>query len=80
MRSLGDYVFFSMQSMETWNSVLQINNFLTFVLLNIALVALGLSVNLKSLKIIGLKPLFIGFTLSIIILIVNVFSIKIFLN
>ena len=80
MRSLGDYVFFSTQSVETWNSVLQINNFLTFVLLNIALVALGLSVNLKSLKIIGLKPLFIGLTLSIIILIVNVFSIKIFLN
>ena len=80
MRSLGDYVFFSTQSMETWNSVLQINNFLTFVLLNIALVALGLSVNLKSFKIIGLKPLFIGFTLSIIILIVNIFSIKIFLN
>ena len=80
MRSLGDYVFFSMQSMEAWNSVLQINNFLSFILLNIALVALGLSVNLKSLKIIGLKPLFIGLTLSIIILIVNVYSIKIFLN
>ena len=80
MRSLGDYIFFSTQSMETWNFVLQINNFLSFILLNIALVALGLSVNLKSFKIIGLKPLFIGFTLSIIILIVNVFSIKIFLN
>ena len=80
MRSLGDYIFFNTQTMEIWNSVLQINNFLSFILLNIALVALGLSVNLKSLKIIGFKPLFIGVTLSIIILIVNVFSIKIFLN
>ena len=80
MRSLGDYISFNTQSMETWNFVLQINNFLSFILLNIALVALGLSVNLKSLKTIGLKPLLIGFTLSIIILIVNVFLIKIFLN
>ncbi len=80
VRSLGDYLFLNTQTIEIWNNLLQINNFLSFILLNIALVGLGLSVNLKSFKTIGLKPLFIGFTLSILILLVNFFSIKIFLN
>jgi len=87
MRSLGDSYFLNSDNLmpdpikiKIWISFLQFFNFLSFTLLNIALVALGLSVNLRSIIKIGYKPLFIGFTISLIVLLINIFLIKYFIT
>ena len=76
IRSFGDHFFLDSYNFKNWNYLLQIIDFLSFVFLNIALVALGLSVNLKSFKIIGFKPLFLGLSLSVLILLVNILFIS----
>ncbi|MDC0861613.1 putative sulfate exporter family transporter [Alphaproteobacteria bacterium] len=76
MRSLGDFYFTNLYSLEYWDFFLQFFNILSFVVLNIALVALGLSVDLQSIKKIGFRPLYIGLVISLIILLVNILLIK----
>lgn len=76
VRSLGDFYFINYYSLEYWDILLQFFNILSFILLNTALVALGLSVELKSIKKIGFKPLYIGLVISLMVLLINILLIK----
>lgn len=78
-RSVGDTYFLNSYSQDNWSYVLLILNLLSFTSLNIALVALGLSVDLKSIKKIGLRPLSIGLLISLTLLFVNLILIKTFI-
>lgn len=85
LRSLGDFIFIEIEynngfmNANNWMVSISILSFLSKFLLTTSMAAIGLSINLRVLKKMGLKIFYFGFTISCFVGLISIAIIKIFI-
>jgi uncharacterized integral membrane protein (TIGR00698 family) len=79
-RNIGDQIFLTQDFQEIWQkSILSIKDSAK-IFLSMAMAAVGLSTNLKDLKLMGYKPFIVGFTAMITVGLVSIISMQVFVK
>jgi len=77
-RNMGDEIFLTEYSQPMWKSVVSNIKETAKILLSMAMAAVGLSTNLKDLKLMGYKPFIVGFIAMITVGFVSIITIQLF--
>ena len=77
-RNMGDEIFLTEYSQPMWQSVVSNVKESAKILLSMAMAAVGLSTNLKDLKLMGYKPFIVGFIAMITVGFVSIITIQLF--
>tara|TARA_B110000027_G_scaffold121412_1_gene135557 strand:+ start:60 stop:1136 length:1077 start_codon:yes stop_codon:yes gene_type:complete len=79
-RNIGDQIFLAENFQDIWQkSILNIKDSAK-IFLSMAMAAVGLSTNLKDLKLMGYKPFIVGFTAMITVGLVSIISMQVFVK
>ena len=84
VRTFGDYSLeqsskaFGLFNIELWNGLILEINFLSKLLLTIAMAAIGISTDLKKLKLIGLKVFYYGFAIALFVGVISLLTTLLF--
>jgi uncharacterized integral membrane protein (TIGR00698 family) len=84
VRTFGDYSLeqnskaFGLFNIELWNGLIFEINFLSKLLLTIAMAAIGISTDLKKLKLIGLKVFYYGFAIALFVGVISLLTTLLF--
>jgi len=79
-RNVGDQIFFNEGTQVYWQNLISYIKDSAKIFLSMAMAAVGLSTNLKDLKIMGYKPFIVGFTAMITVGLVSIISMQIFVK
>ena len=79
LRNIGDEVFISENNIS-WNDTVDVIKFASKIFLTMAMAAIGLSTNLKDVKVMGYKPFIVGFISMLTVGIVCIITIESYLR
>ena len=71
IRTFGDYLFIETFA-DTWFNFIFISKKISLIFILFAMVALGMQTNLKTIFLLGVKPLLIGFAASTIVGLISI--------
>jgi uncharacterized integral membrane protein (TIGR00698 family) len=79
-RNIGDQIFISENSNIIWQGLISNIKDLAKIFLSMAMVAVGLSTNLKDLRSMGYKPFIVGFSAMVTVGLVSIIAMQLFNN
>ena len=77
-RNIGDQFFLTKSSIEVWQSFISNIKDSAKIFLSMAMAAVGLSTNLKDIKLMGYKPFVVGFIAMVTVGLVSIIAMQSF--